>query len=135
MSMGIGGTGKLVYSDEWLLIYHYAGWNLQHPDSYDHRHTLDGEIRIARSALVEPEIHKKQKRMPSGRRRMVVKRVQRDVPYEELLCSAQIVVRNASRALQTLEDGTDVAAFLLLHKVFEAYQDTGVIPEEVFFCK
>lgn len=44
---------------------------------------------------MEPDIHKKIKRMPSGRKRLIVKRVRRDVNYRDLLLSKKIIVENS----------------------------------------
>ena len=50
----------------------------------------DGEIAIDRDSLIEPKVQEKVKHLPSGKRTTVVKRIEREVPYEDLLQAKRI---------------------------------------------
>ena len=75
MSRGIGGYMNLIAADDTMLIYSYCCYNVNNDDWREMQKMEDGEIFIDRAALVEPEIHRKMKRMPSGRKKLIVKRV------------------------------------------------------------
>jgi len=133
MSVGYGGYMYLTAYDDTLLMYTYCCYNVNLKDYEKYKKMVDGEIVIARDALVEPEIHRKLKRMPSGRKRMVEKRVRRDVPWEELYAGGKIEVKNASGTWCTDSDGIDIMAWKMLYELFNEYQDTGEIPEQMSF--
>ncbi len=65
MSRGIGGYMNLIAADDTMLIYSYCCYNVNNDDWREMQKMEDGEIFIDRAALVEPEIHRKMKRMPS----------------------------------------------------------------------
>ena len=44
-------------------------------------HVYDGTITIARDCFAEPEIHEKLKKMPSGRKKLITKRISVSVDY------------------------------------------------------
>ena len=85
MSRGIGGSCRIVEEDEHTVIYEYGGYNLNKPEYRNPDRICDGLITIEKSALVEPEIHIKIKRMQGGNKKVVTKRVPREVPYIELI--------------------------------------------------
>ena len=64
MSRGIGGYMNLIAADDTMLIYSYCCYNVNNDDWREMQKMEDGEIFIDRAALVEPEIHRKMKRMP-----------------------------------------------------------------------
>lgn len=68
MSIGVGAHADLVLHDEKIVIYEYGGYNLNEPEFRNEENLCDGIITIQRDCFLEPEIHKKLKRMPSGRR-------------------------------------------------------------------
>lgn len=131
MSMGYGGYMDLVANDSTTLMYTYCCYNVSNDDYKKYKGLADGEIVILRNALVEPEIHSKLKKMPSGHKRIVEKRVRQEVPWADLLTSGMIIVKNASGTWCTNSAGIDIMAFKMLFKLFNSYQDTGEIPEHI----
>lgn len=129
MSIGYGAHAFLIASDDAMLLYNYGCFDIDDPNYTDAVKTLDGEISIERDALVEPSIHLKIKKMPSGRKREIVKRVPIEVDYNKLFESGKITVKNAGATWKTLESGVDVMAFKVIFKLFNEYQETGEIPE------
>ena len=71
MSMGYGGHMILDTQDDEQVLYKYACGNVN--DGLDAYRTAmanpDGIILLDKTCFVEPEIHQKLKRMPSGRKR------------------------------------------------------------------
>ena len=45
--------------------------------------------------MMEPEIHEKLKRLPNGRKKLIVKRIRRDVDYMALLKANKIIIENS----------------------------------------
>ena len=131
MSLGYGGYMDLVADDGSTLMYTYCCYNINHTDYKKHMEPADGEITISRNALIEPEIQSRIKKQPSGRKRLVEKRVRQDVPLEHLIDSGKITVKNASGTWYTNANGIDVIAFKILFKLFNEYQDTGTIPKHI----
>lgn len=131
MSMGYGGYADLQQSDDTLVVYLYCCYNVNN-DNYKHFMKFkDGELYIERDAFVEPEIHEKIKKTAFGRKKLVVKRVKRDVPIGELFEAGKIKVKNASGTWKTTESGIDIMALKILYKMFDEYQKTGEIPEHI----
>ena len=131
MSRGFGGYMDLVANDSTTLMYTYCCYNVNNDDYKKYMGLADGEIVISRDALVEPDIHSKLKKMPSGRKRIIEKRVRQDVPWEDLFSNGRVTVKNASGTWQTNSAGVDIMAFKMLFKLFNEYQDTGEIPEHI----
>ncbi len=135
MSMGYYGSAELVYSDNDVIVYAYGCYNINNNNYKLYMHAKDGVLTIQRDALIEAEIRRKIKRTASGRKKEIVKRIHRDVPFDELLEKGKIEIENASGTWVTSEEGYDVIARRVLYKIFERYQETGTIPEHVvWFC-
>lgn len=131
MSIGYQAYADLVVSDKTGILYAYACCNLNLPEKRDTDwNTEDGEIWISRDALPEPEIHEKLRKMPSGKRKMVIKRIPHWVSAEELISKGKVTVRNACGTWETT-GGTDMMALRILNKIFVEYQEQGKIPEQV----
>ena len=129
MSLGYGGAARLVLQDDETVIYEYFADNLNHPKYCNKNRIYDGIITISKSALVEPEIHRKVKRMPSGRKKLIEKRVPVEVNWSELYYSDLIQVQNSSYCWRILDNGWGVAALHIIWKIFDEYQETGTLPE------
>lgn len=131
MSMGHCGYADLQLCDRTMVIYMYCCYNLNN-DNYKRFQSIeDGELYIERDAFVEPEIHEKMKKTPSGRKKLVTKRIKKDVPLGELFEAGKIKVKNASGTWKTVKSGIDFMAFRLLFKLFNEYQETGKLPEHI----
>ena len=129
MSKGHCGYAHLVAGDDTLLLYSYCAYDINRADWQEIKKKEDGEIAIDRDSLIEPEVHEKVKRLPSGKRTTVVKRIEREVPYEDLLQAKKIRIQNASGAWDFSETGIDEVALKIVHIIFSEYQKTGNIPD------
>lgn len=135
MSIGYGGYAHLVQADDTLVIYTYCCYNVNLPDYKHFMEMEDGELYIDRDAFVEPEIHEKTVRTASGRKKTVIKRVKRDVPFDELFENRKIKGKNASGTWKTAESGEDIMARKILFKLFNEYQEKGSFPETIsWYC-
>lgn len=81
MSRGFGGSARIVWQDENIVVYEYAPFNLNEPEYRNSEHVYDGRITISKDSMVEPEIHEKLKVMHSGKNKLIIKRLRRDVDF------------------------------------------------------
>lgn len=116
MSRGIGVRAELILQNENTVIYKYGGYNLNEAQYRNESHIIDGLIRIQRSCFQEPEIHEKIKRMPSGRKKHIVKRIPVSVDYYQMFKDGLIEIKNCSTCWEVTDDDKhiDVMAFHLL---------------------
>jgi len=137
MSMGIGAHANKIAEDNNTVIYEYGGYNLNDSRYRNSEHLYDGIITIQKSCFAEPEIHEKMKKMPSGRKKLVVKRIPIYVDYEKKLEDGLIIVENCSNCWRTTENDlqVDVMALGLLFQIFLDYQEEGSIPKMVSYTK
>lgn len=131
MSMGYGGYANLQQYDDTLVVYLYCCYNINNDDYKHFMKIEDGEMYIERDAFVEPEIHEKVRKMASGRKKLIAKRIKKNVPFNELFETGKIKVKNASGTWRTTESGIDIMALKILFKMFNEYQETGELPEHV----
>lgn len=133
MSRGIGGNCRIVEEDEHTVTYEYGGYNLNKPEYRNPDRIYDGLITIDKNALVEPEIHTKIKRTQGRQKKLVTKRVLREVPYMELIESGKIEIKNCSNCWHTFPSGKDIIAYYLVFHIFDKYQEDGVLPSTVSY--
>lgn len=133
MSRGIGGSCRIVEEDEHTVIYEYGGYNLNKPEYRNPDRICDGLITVDKNVLVEPEIHTKLKRTQGGQKKLVTKRVLREVPYMELIESGKIEIQNCSNCWHTFPSGKDIVAYYLIFHIFDKYQEDGVLPSTVSY--
>lgn len=133
MSIGIGAHANLIAEDKNTVMYEYGSYNLNDPQFRNEDHLLDGFITIQRDCFVEPEIHEKVKKMPSGKKKLVIKRIPVDVEYGEMIQNGRIVVENCSNTWRMTEDELhlDMMVLRLLFKIFRSYQEEGTIPKVI----
>ena len=133
MSRGFGGSARIVLQDENAVVYEYAPFNLNEPEYRNSEHIYDGLITISKDSLVEPEIHEKLKRMPSGRKKLIVKRIRRDVDYSALLDAGKITIENSSYCWHMVGTEKDIGmmAMRIIFRIYGHYQDEGTLPETV----
>ncbi len=136
MSMGYGAFSRKVLEDDTNVIYEYGGYDLNVPKYRNADHICDGLIMIDKDCFIEPEIHEKMKRFPSGRKRLVTKRVTRDVEFGEYLNNGKIKIENCSHTWSFIgiNKDTDEMALRLLYHLFQEYQEIGKIPEKLSLC-
>ena len=135
MSIGIGANANKILEDEHTVIYEYGGYNLNEPDYRNAERTCDGTITIQKECFAEPEVHEKIKRMPSGKKKLVTKRIPVHVDYEKMLHDGLIKIENCSNCWRTSEDdlNVDVMACHLLYELFADYQKESKIPKYVSY--
>lgn len=131
MSKGFGGWGYLAEQDENKVIYQYGAYNLNEPQYRNEIRLADGIFIIDKVSLVEPDVRKKIKRFPNGKKKQIVKKIVVDVPYSQLYDNEKIQIKNCSNCWKTILDDKDFIAWHLIRKVFQMYQEEGYLPERV----
>ena len=69
--------------------------------------------------------------MPSGRKKIIEKKLFQQVDVQELYRLGKIKIKNASRTWKKYEEDIDHIAWYLIRETYEEYQKTGQIPETV----
>lgn len=135
MSPGIGAHANKVIEDEKIVIYEYGGYNLNELEYRNENYVYDGSITISKNCFVEPEIHEKLKKMPSGCKKLITKCIPVSVEYEKMIEDELITIENCSNCWCTTNDGKhiDVMALKILFYVFLRYQEEGKIPEYISY--
>lgn len=133
MSLGYCAYCRSVSEDEQAILYEYTCFNIGEANWEKSKETYDGNITIQKNAFVEPTIRQKIKKTPNGRKKLIVKRIRNEVNYQELLIAGKIRIENCSGTWKTV-NGIDFMARRLVWKIFDEYQDTGVIPQKVSCC-
>ena len=123
MGMGYGARATLVLEDAETAIYTYGGFNWDIPSCENPDYVQDGLLTIPRDCLPEPEIHARWRRMPSGKKRWVEKRVPVTVDVCGMIREGRIVVEDCSYCWVRLEEagGADAMACRVLWEIFEKY--------------
>lgn len=134
MSRGFGGYARLDLENEETAIYKYGAYNLNCPDFRPKDLVYDGQIVITKSCLVESEVHEKMKRMPSGRKKLVTKRIHVDVSFSDMILNGLIEVKNCGNCWRTNEEtGIDFMTDRILSCIFDSYQENGELPKSVSY--
>lgn len=137
MSIGVGGEAKLYAVDSKEVVYEYCGYNLNKQEFINKNKIYDGIISINRKCFVEPEIHTKKKKMPSGRKKIISKKIIKEVNYLKLIDEKLIEVINCSNCWKTLSDekSIDIVALQILGQIFTKYQENGEVPLKIGYYK
>lgn len=134
MSLGIGGFAYLVLADDNIAIYQYGNfnWNIESCRNMDR--VADGLITIPINCFVKAEIHQKRKRMPNRKKKLVDKKILKDVDYRKLVSVGIITIENCSSTWRLTEDEqkVDVMAFSILCHIYREYQ--GLINCRIRLC-
>ncbi len=135
MSIGVGAYGKLILQDDATVIYEYGCYNLNEEEFANRMRVRDGLILIQKDCFQEPEIHEKLKKMPNGRKKLMIKRIPVNVNYEKMIAEGSIIIENSLNCWKTTDTEMciDVMALRLLHKLFGVYQEESKIPECISF--
>ena len=75
MSIGIGGYARIVMQDADTVVYEYGAYNLNEVAYRNPDNIYDGIITIDKQSLVEPKMHEKLKKQPSGKKKLITKRI------------------------------------------------------------
>lgn len=135
MSRGIGAHANLVLQDENTVIYEYGGYNLNEEQFRNEGHIYDGTISIQRDCFLEPDIHEKLKKMPSGKKKLITKKIPVDVDYPKYIEEGLITIENCSNCWKTTDDEKhiDVMALHILFHLFLRYQEQGELSEYISY--
>ena len=117
MSIGYGGSARLVLCDEKTLIYEYYALNLNYSEYRNAEHEYDGLITIDISAFVESEIHTKLKHFPNGKKKIITKRIINDVDYSQLISDKKTVVENSRFCWRILDKSVGFIAYRIIRKI------------------
>ena len=131
MSMGYGGSARLILHDKKTIIYEYAPFNLNCPDYKNSDRIYDGLITIDTSSFIEPEIHTKLKHFPNGKKKIITKRILNEVNYAQLISDKKIVVENSRFCWRILDKSVGFIAYRIIRKIFTTYQEEEIIPETI----
>ena len=131
MSRGFGGRARMVIQDEETVIYEYAPYNLNEERYRNEAIIYDGLITISKIALVDPEIHEKIKKRPSGKKQLIKKRIPRKADYTTLIETGLIRVENSHFCWSILSNGVGKIAMYIVFKIFDQYQTEGALPEKI----
>jgi len=127
--MGRGGVCRKINEDEGFAEYEYYSYDLDIPECRNEEKLFDGRIVIAKSVLVEPEIHEKLKRKPNGRKQLVRKIITQPTDVRALAANGGITITNCSHTSHKTTEGIDVFAVYLCGEIFREYQLNGALPE------
>ena len=139
MSLGYTGMCKKELEDDEMVIYSYSGenWNDGGKSKSGDSLLYDGSFIIYKDCLEEPEIHTKLKKMPSGRKKVVEKRIPHFPHIYKHIENGKIVIekecKNAFKRYS--ETSIDYIAYLLLIHIFEKYQLDGYLVENDGFIQ
>lgn len=108
-----------------------GGWN--EPEYRNSEHVYDGRITISKDSMVEPEIHEKLKVMHSGKKKLIIKRLRRDVDFGALLYAGKITIENSCYCwhLVGTEKNIGMMAMKIVFRIYDHYQDEGTLSETV----
>jgi hypothetical protein len=137
MSMGYGAFARKVLEDEKTIIYEYGGFDLNKPEFRNEDHRYDGMITILKQCFPEPEIHEKLKKMPGGRKKLIIKCIPVEADYWKMIDDGFITVENCSNTWNAVGEGKQVdrMALRLISLAFHQYQEKGEIPEKLdIYC-
>lgn len=94
-----------------------------------------GIIVIYKRCIEEPEIHEKIKRMTSGRKKLVTKRITHYPSIGDHIRAGEIIIekeyKNAFQRPSYMP--IDYIANMLLTKIFISYQENDVLPDKEIF--
>lgn len=121
MSMGYGGFAYRVAEDADTVLYEYGSYNLDYPEYRNPGHIHDGSFTISKTCFIEPEIHKKMKKIPSGRKRLITKRIPRKISVSEAVNKEKIRIENCSYAWYMFPSGVDMTAVRLISIILLQY--------------
>ena len=137
MSLGYTGLCIKIAENDVSVTYSYAGENWNDEKSTQGDCLLqDGEFVILKDCLVEAEIHTKIKKLPSGRKKTVEKRIPRHTDVTKLIGEGKIIIKKECKnAFKNGDNFIDQIAYCLLTGIFERYQIEGILPEQQRFIQ
>lgn len=130
MSMGYVGWAELEQITEESVIYKYGECNLNIKEYWNEQHITDGTITINKRCVKEPEIHIKKKRLPSGRKKEIIKRIPTGINLEKSIPNGDIFIKK-SRNCWKEYDGIDVFALNIICHIINKYQVEGEYTQKV----
>ena len=67
--------------------------------------------------------------MPSGRKKLIVKRISKDIDISEMIAQGQLRIENSKNTWKMLQS-IDYIAISLCRIIFHEYQLNGILPEK-----
>jgi len=133
MSVGFGAFMKKALEDDNYVFYEYGSYNLNDVKYRNENRKMDGLIMVKKTCFVEPEIHRKRKRMPNKKEKLIEKRIPVFVDYGSMLNKGDIKIENCCNTWKVNPSGIDVMALRLLFKLFLQYQEESSVPEAISY--
>lgn len=128
MSLGFGASCKLIAKDEDWYLYAYTSYNINLENYKSALDTCDGIIMLHREYFPAPEIVRKRKKKPNGKKVWIEKKKYRWPDSDRLWRENKIRIENSSHCWKLNEDGIDVFAFMLIYALQSEYREKGEIP-------
>lgn len=139
MSLDYVGFCYLEIEDPDYAIYSYRGedWNLK-PEVREQLEHIKGSFTIAKSCLEEPEIHRRVKKTPKGKKKFVEKIIVHTPDINAHIASGDVVIDNLC-GVDMIRNKSSFSRPSIVHslldKVFISYQECGHLPDEVCFIR
>lgn len=136
MSRGLGAFASLFSEDNLSVTYRYGSYDLNQEKYKNSKHIMDGYIIIQKSCFKEPEIHKKLKKIPGGRKKLIIKKIPVEVDYSSMIMNNLIKIKNCSNAHDFIsgeEKIIDIMALHIIYYIFYRYQINGNIPKSITY--
>lgn len=136
MSYGFIGRAWLEAEDDETAIYSYSGEdiNLHEADSVE-KMKVAGSFIIRKSCLQEPEIHRRVRKMPNGRKKLVEKKIVISPNIGEAVNNGGIEIEKLCGIDELKSESIPKYAFALLWRIFDDYQRNGKLPKKVSIVK
>lgn len=131
MSIGIGGSARLVIQDELHAVYEYYAYDLNNEQLRNSDRCYDGLITVEKSCF--PKIQIKEKGTGNREKESELAPVSPDVNYSELILSQKIIVNNSQFCWKIMENRIGYIAMHLLFRIFERYREDSELPEKVSY--
>ena len=122
MSRGYGAYARLIADDSKSVIYEYAAFNWNIPESYNRDYEHDGIICFSKSLLLGPAFNTKRKKS----KKTIIP------PYDAIsegIRNNQISIKSSKYEWE-LQSGIGLMAYRTLWSVFKEYQKEGKLPEQ-----
>ena len=133
MSHGYIGVAKLFHKNDHTVTYEYFASNLNIPEYTNQNQNFDGTIMIDSSALIEPEMYTRLKKMPKRRKKMILCNEPKAINIDELFNKKQIQVINSQYCWRKTNGDIDMIAIKLICKILYSYQSNGHLPDVVVY--
>lgn len=131
MSLGYSARARKVIEDKKIILYEYNCYNIGKFDWQDALETFDGSILIEKDAFPNLVADGEIKEISNDRKNTIdIQKTEEKIDFQKLFHNEKIKIKNCSHTWKAY-DGYDFMALKLLWKIFNEYQNNGIIPEYV----